>query len=111
MGAEIGQEGAAILAGPLNKPIGDDRPSAWPKTYMALIIGSKGPLSNPTTAVPASHLERLFVPHCRHCRRGLRTAQSGVLVMRFGVLEDKSEITCLSQFQLLNATGSVWLNP
>ena len=51
------------------------------------------------------------MPHCRHCRRGLRTAQSGVLVMRFGVLEDKSEITCLSQFQLLNATGSVWLNP
>ena len=34
-------------------------------------------------------------------------AYSGQLVIRFGVTEGTSEISYLSQFQLLNATGSV----
>jgi hypothetical protein len=39
-----------------------------------------------------------------------RAVGCGQLVIRFGVTEDKSEVSYLSQFHLLNATGCVWLN-
>jgi len=47
--------------------------------------------------------------HCRRCLNS-RAVGCGQLVIRFGVPEGKSEVSYLSQFHLLNATGRVYLN-
>jgi len=47
--------------------------------------------------------------HCRRCLNN-RAVGCGKLVIRFGVPEGKSEVSYLSQFHLLNATGRVYLN-
>jgi hypothetical protein len=44
------------------------------KAYMALIIGSKGPLSKPTTAVRRRPRERLFMPQLGHSGFAIGTA-------------------------------------
>ncbi len=46
---------------------------------------------------------------CRRCPNN-RAVGCGQLVIRFGVPEGKSEVSYLSQFHLLNATGRVYLN-
>ena len=48
-----------------------------PKAYMAQIIGSKGPLSRPTTAVQPWRRELVFMPHTRHSQYPSGPAQLG----------------------------------
>jgi hypothetical protein len=48
-----------------------------PKAYMAQIIGSKGPLSKPTTAAQPWRRELVFMPLNRPCQREGATVRSG----------------------------------
>jgi hypothetical protein len=57
---------------------------AWPgrrgrgiATYMAHTIGSKGPLSKPTTAAQPWRRELVFMPHTRRSRYPSGSAQMG----------------------------------
>src|SRR5262249_24748425 len=46
---------------------------------MVLIVGSKGPLSKPTTAAQPWRRERVFMPHCGHYFRSAATAHDAPL--------------------------------
>src|SRR6516165_10513348 len=60
---------------------------------MPWIIASKGPLSDPTTAVPPSPLERLFVPHT--CR-SQRPSGAGSVGWKTAVQARQSAVICHS---------------
>jgi len=72
----------------------------------------EGLMTEPTAGAQRRRQEPLFVPLNGHCRRCLnnRAVGCGQLVIGFGVPEGKSEVSYLSQFHLLNATGGVYLN-
>ena len=96
------------------EPIVGVRANGWNRR-ISLVAGrpGEGPLTKPITATQPRRQEPLFMPPLRPLPAPPhnRAVGCGQLVIRFGFPEDKSEVSYFSQFQQLNATGSVWLNP